>query len=98
MEIYLGRGGIFDRLLTLFASPSLSRACRKKILHLLHRCTYVDGSTALITRCGVLSWIKIHLVIGSNAEQDFLLRSLASRLHDTCDKSKIDEWSGSKKL
>ena len=94
METYR-RSNIFERLLTVAASPSLPTSCGEKVLHLLYRCTYVDGSTTLITRCALLSWIQSELAVGTQNEADrFLLRSVAKRAYETCDRSKVDEWSG----
>lgn len=82
---------IFERLLSLLASPSLQLRISDRIVHLLYRCTYVDGSTTLLTRCAVLSWIKACTAKGGMDE--VMLLSLASRISKTCDKDRIREWS-----
>ena len=88
------RSNIFERLLTLHASASLPTRCREKILQLLYRCTYVDGSTILITRCGLLSWIQIEVALDTDPTSRFLLQSLAKRAYETCDRSRVDQWNG----
>ena len=82
---------IFERLLSISASPSLPARILNRILHLLYRCTYVDGSTTLLTRCAVLSWIKVCIAKGGMDET--LLLSLASRISRTCEKDRVQEWS-----
>ena len=85
---------IFERLLSFSASPSLPEPCFQKILDLLFRCTYVEGSSTLITRCGLMSWISSHL--RSHATKDMMrerLRMLASSAYETSDDEWIDEWA-----
>ena len=82
---------VFERLLSLSASPSLQPRTSDRIVHLLYRCTYVDGSTTLLTRCAVLSWIKACTAKGGVDEA--MLLSLASRISRTCDKDRVQEWS-----
>ncbi|KAL8723547.1 MAG: hypothetical protein Q9225_000182 [Loekoesia sp. 1 TL-2023] len=48
IELYR-RSHILERLLSLLTSPSLQPSYQEKLLTLLFRCTYVDGSTTLIT-------------------------------------------------
>ena len=93
MDIYR-RSSLFERLLALAATPSLPASCVEKILHLLYRCTYVDGSTTLITRFGLLRWVQSELALNKNAAQRSFLHSLVKRALDTCDREKLDEWSG----
>ena len=93
MDIYR-RSNLFERLFALVASPSLPRSCVKKILQLLYRCTYVGGSTTLITRCGLLGWVQSELALNQNTVERSFLHSLARRTLDTCDREKVNEWSG----
>ena len=91
MESYR-KCNVFERVMSMATSPSVSLRCSEKILHLLYRCTFVDGSTTLITRCGVLSWIRVQVSLsGGRREQ---LKLLAGRLHETCDMDRVTEWSG----
>lgn len=94
MEVYR-RSNIFERLLTLHTSASLPGSCSEKIVHLLYRCTYVDGGTTLITRCGLLSWVQNELALNTlTPAERFLLRSLLKRVYETSDINKVDDWSG----
>jgi nucleolar pre-ribosomal-associated protein 1 len=82
---------IFERLLTYYASAVCTASVKEKIVRLLFRAAAIGGSTTLITRCGVLSWIQMRLTVRDHRSN--LLRLLASRLYQTCDTAKVDEWS-----
>ncbi len=63
-------------------------------MRLLFRCTYVEGSTTLITRCGLLSWICCRIALReANEYESDVLRLLASRAHKTSDHDRVKEWS-----
>lgn len=93
MDIYR-RCHIFERLLSFSASPSLPESYFQKILDLLFRCTYVNGSSTLITRCGLMSWISsriaLHAISDLTGER---LESLASRAIETSDQERVDIWT-----
>ena len=93
MEIYR-RCNVFERLLSLCASPSFPETCSESVLDLLFRCTYVEGSTTLITRCAVVSWIVCRLTQkDTSGWGKARLRALASRLYETCDQGYVNDWS-----
>jgi len=73
-------------------SPGLPDACFEKIVALLYRCTYVDGSTTLITRCGLLSWVACSIPAEKGRRRDELVY-LVSRAYETSDRAHVDEWS-----
>lgn len=83
---------ILERLLTLTWSPSLPESCFRKIVDFCFRCTYVDGSTTLITRCGLMGWISCCLAQKNGQSRDRLLL-LAVTVRETCDQGKVDAWS-----
>ena len=91
MEIYR-RCHILERFLTLAASPKLPSICFEKLVDLLFRCTYVEGSTTLITRCGLMSWLEIQL-----AKDDCVLKPklqvLGRRAYESSDRARVNEWS-----
>ena len=63
-------------------------------MDLLFRCTYVEGSSTLITHCGLIRWIASRLTLKPNeASMKRRLRVLALRLHETSDQQRIEEWS-----
>ncbi|ORY02070.1 ribosome 60S biogenesis N-terminal-domain-containing protein, partial [Clohesyomyces aquaticus] len=90
MEIFRIKN-IFEGLLSYYESPSCAITGKEKILRLLFRAAAVGGSTTLITRCGIVSWIQMRL---ANADyRHEMLTSLAIRVYDTSDKEKVGEWS-----
>ncbi|MCJ1390900.1 hypothetical protein MMC18_003761 [Xylographa bjoerkii] len=90
MELYR-RCNIFERLLSFAASPTLAPTILEKILHLFYRCSFVEGSSTLITRCGLVSWVQAQLM--SEGPQQALLKTVARRVHETCDAIRLAEWS-----
>ena len=93
MEIYR-KCHIFERLLSFSASSSLPKPCFQKILDLLFRCTYVNGSSTLITRCGLFSWISSrHVSHSINDMTGERLKCLASRAYETSDEERVDDWT-----
>lgn len=73
-------------------SPHTLPRLRKKILSLIGCATTVEGgSTTLITRAGILSWIESQLELGD--ADDVTLKRLAARLLETCDQDRVLSWS-----
>lgn len=94
MELYR-RCHIIERLLSLVASPSLRTSYQEKLLKLLFSCTHVDGSTTLITRYSLLSWVRCRMASGSvTGWEAIALERLAHQCQVTCDMDRIHEWSG----
>ncbi|KAJ5457656.1 hypothetical protein N7475_009044 [Penicillium sp. IBT 31633x] len=91
MEVYR-RANVFERILSLYQSPSLGPAARRKILHIVYRAAQVGGSTTLITRSGVMSWIQIQAA-EANSKETAQLAALARALYETCDRERVDGWS-----
>ena len=55
----------------------------------------MGGSSTLITRCGLLSWIDSRINASKSLHLDVsALTILARRVYDTSEKTRIDEWSG----
>ena len=79
-------------MLSLYTSPHLPTRLQKKVLHLLFQTSQVGGSTTLLTRAGLLSWIEVRLAV--NDGNDVILRGLAERLYETCEQEKVNAWSG----
>ncbi|KAI9724127.1 MAG: hypothetical protein M1812_000846 [Candelaria pacifica] len=91
MDVYRIRN-VFERLLSLYSSPFLSPSYKRKILTMIARATFAEGSTTLITRSGVYSWIKAQISVGG--PNDVILKRLATRLWETCEQERVSEWSG----
>ncbi|KAJ5091929.1 hypothetical protein NUU61_006799 [Penicillium alfredii] len=91
MEIYR-RANVFERILSLYQSPTLHDSARRKILHIVYRATQVGGSTTLITRAAVMSWIQVELA-EADPKEAALLSALARAVYETSDRQRIDSWS-----
>ncbi|CAI7594052.1 unnamed protein product [Penicillium viridicatum] len=91
MEVYR-RANVFERILSLYQSPTLGPAARRKILHIVYRAAQVGGSTTLITRSGVISWIQIQAA-EANPKEAAQLAALARALYEKCDRERVDSWS-----
>ena len=91
MELYR-QSQIFEKILTMSTSPHLPMNCYEKVVDLLFRCTYVEGSTTLITRCGIMGWLKIH-ARKQNGRMRSNLLLLGRRLYEFSDQTRVNEWS-----
>jgi nucleolar pre-ribosomal-associated protein 1 len=90
MEIFRTKN-VLERLLSYYASASCAISAKEKIVRLLLRAAAVGGSTTLITRCGLVSWIQMRLENKDHRHR--MLRELVSRMYETCDQEKVDLWS-----
>ncbi|KAJ5177558.1 Nucleolar pre-ribosomal-associated protein 1 N-terminal [Penicillium coprophilum] len=91
MEVYR-RANVFERILSLYQSPTLVPGARRKILQIVYRAAQVGGSTTLITRSGVISWIQIQAA-EADAKEAAQLAALARALYEKCDRERVDAWS-----
>ena len=81
-------------MLSFAASPLVPTDCFQKMLDLLFRCTYVDGSSTLIARCGLAGWILSRLSLhNGDGAMRARLKTLGMRIHETSDQERIDQWS-----
>ncbi|KAL2853538.1 ribosome 60S biogenesis N-terminal-domain-containing protein [Aspergillus pseudodeflectus] len=92
MEIYR-RANVFERVLAFYESPSAGFSAKRKVLHLVYRAVQVQGSTTLITRAGIISWIQCQLpeVTGRDAS---VLTAMAQSLYESSDRDRAETWSG----
>lgn len=88
---YFRKSNIVEQLLGHYGSRSCAVSAKEKILRLLLRATHVDGSTTLITRCGLLPWIQ--MMLDSQDPRHRALKTLALRAYETCDQERVNEWS-----
>jgi nucleolar pre-ribosomal-associated protein 1 len=58
----------------------------------VYRAAQVGGSTTLITRSGVISWIQIQAAEAEEKEHA-QLAALARALYEKCDRERVDAWS-----
>ena len=91
MEVYR-RTNVFERILALYQSPSLSPSARRTILHIIYRATQVGGSTTLITRAAIISWIQVRLA-EADAKETSMLAALAQVIYQTSDRERVNAWS-----
>jgi nucleolar pre-ribosomal-associated protein 1 len=91
MELYR-QCNVFERCLSFYESPGLSRDTKKKVIHLLYRASEVGGSTTLITRVGIISWIQAQIDVGD--DNDVILRQVMRHLVDSCDRERVEKWGG----
>ena len=91
MEIYR-RSNVLERILAMPWSPALPPGPVEKIVDLLVRCTHVEGSTTLVTRCGLGSWIACRLPNANNCVRK-RLKQLAKKLMENSDKVRVEEWN-----
>lgn len=92
MEVFR-RSNVFERILSLYQSPSLNDSARRKILHVIYRAAQVGGSTTLVTRAAIISWIQIQAA-EAEGRNVAILYSLARKLYDTSDQERVNAWSG----
>ena len=91
MDIYR-RANVFERILSLYASPTVGPSPQRRILHLVYRSTQVGGSTTLITRAAIVSWIRSQ-VVALSAKDASITMALAHALYDSSEKGRVDSWS-----
>lgn len=92
MDIYR-RANVFERVLSFYESPNTGVTAKRSILHLLYRATQVQGSTTLITRAGIVSWIQSQ-VAAVNEKEAAVFSAMAQSLHQTSDQDRAAKWSG----
>ena len=90
MEVYRSRN-IFERVLALYNLASTPKDVQRLILKLCFRAIAVAGSTTLITRSGILSWIEEQSFF--NGPNEPSLKHLAEKLCKTCDQVRVVDWS-----
>ncbi|KAI9797422.1 MAG: hypothetical protein M1833_005461 [Piccolia ochrophora] len=92
LDVYR-RNNVFEQVLTLFTLPQCPTAIGRGVIKLIHRATRVEGgSTTLITRVGILSWLEMQMALED--ESDITWKRLARRIYDTCDQRRVTEWGG----
>ncbi|KAM0557963.1 hypothetical protein ACHAPJ_005127 [Fusarium lateritium] len=84
----------FEKILALGANPYLRVNLRTRLLRLLYRATCIEGgSTTLITRFGILSWLDTQRASFDGGEEADVLAAMMRRVWETCDQEKVKIWS-----
>lgn len=103
----LRRRSTFEPLLALVSDPFIPGAIKDLVVAILWRATWIEGgSTTLVTRAGVVAWLG-GLVIGKSEgkgeEEERRKRGLMGRealglllrrVWESCDRTRVGEWSG----
>ncbi|GFP53654.1 uncharacterized protein C14G10.02 [Trichoderma asperellum] len=84
----------FEKILALGSNPYLRANLRTRILRIIYRATCIDsGSTTLITRFGLLTWLDAQRVACGVPEDAELYKALMGRAWKTCDQARVKTWS-----
>ncbi|KAK1782541.1 ribosome 60S biogenesis N-terminal-domain-containing protein [Copromyces sp. CBS 386.78] len=104
------KGPLFERLLAVAGNPYMRTPLRMQVLRILYRATKIEGgSTTLITRFGVVSWLeelsKMKKSVSatqsqggagnivSSEDEVAVYKGLLKRIWETCDKGRVEGWS-----
>ncbi|QPH04441.1 hypothetical protein C2857_001440 [Epichloe festucae Fl1] len=84
----------FEKVLALGSNPYLRSALRTRLLRLVYRATCIEaGSTTLITRFGLISWLDARRVACDVEDEVVLYEALMRRAWATCDQGRVRAWS-----
>ncbi|OBS28058.1 hypothetical protein FPOA_01998 [Fusarium poae] len=84
----------FEKILAVGVNPYLRVNLRTRLLRLLYRATCIEGgSTTLITRFGILSWLDTQRASFEGGEEADVMAALMKRVWETCDQEKVKIWS-----
>ncbi|KAI9840155.1 MAG: hypothetical protein M1837_001868 [Sclerophora amabilis] len=85
---------VFERFLALTSSPYLASDLSKEINRLLCRASYIEGGcTTLMTRTGLLSWMRAQRAVEGQYDVTSL-QHLATRMSKHWDHERVESWSG----
>ncbi|RFU78387.1 ribosome biogenesis urb1 [Trichoderma arundinaceum] len=84
----------FEKILALGSNPHLRSNLRIRILRIIYRATCIDsGSTTLITRFGLLTWLDAQRAACTASDDADLYKALMDRAWATCDQARVKAWS-----
>lgn len=86
----------FEKIFSLGSNPYLRANLRTRILRILYRATAIEGgSTTLITRFGLLSWLDGQRAAceAQAPEHAAVYVALLKRAWETCDQGRVTAWS-----
>jgi len=89
------RRKVFERVLALACNPYMGNNLRTQVLRLVYRATMIKGgSDTLITRFGVVSWLRTQKAAAAAEMGDAeLYQAVIRRMWETCDQDRIRAWS-----
>ncbi|OAA69024.1 ribosome biogenesis protein Urb1 [Cordyceps fumosorosea ARSEF 2679] len=83
-----------EKVLALAANPYLRANLRARVLRIVYRATCIDGgSTTLVTRFGVMSWLDGRRAAADSPEDAAVYVALMRRVWETCDQARVTAWS-----
>lgn len=80
-----------EKILGLHASPSAPRSVKEAVLKLLYRIAAAGGATSLVTRTGVLAWLKAREGLGDVDAASMAI--IKSRVSKGIDVPRVTAWS-----
>ena len=84
----------FEKILALSSNPYLRANLRTRILRIVYRATEIEsGSTTLVTRFGIVSWLDAHRAACEVTEEAAVFEALMRRVWETCDRERVTAWS-----
>ncbi|PHH76499.1 hypothetical protein CDD80_1503 [Ophiocordyceps camponoti-rufipedis] len=93
MDVFHGKKWL-EKLLALGSNPYLRTGLRTRLLKLVYRASCIQGgSTTLVTRFGVLSWLHGQQAAADAADEAAVCERLMRRVWDTCDHHRVSAWS-----
>lgn len=85
---------LFERLLSLMGNPYMRHSLRVQSLKIVYRATCIGGgSTTLITRFGIISWLEAQSVARGAISGGDVYKALSKRIWETADQDRVMEWS-----
>lgn len=85
---------LFERLLSLMGNPYMRHSLRVQSLKIIYRATCIGGgSTTLITRFGVISWLEAQSAAHGSSTGGDVYKALSKRIWQTADQDRVMEWS-----
>lgn len=90
MDLYR-RSGLWERIMSLYVSPTMSKEAKILILAMLWKgCEVPGGADMLWTRFGVYNWLESMIVV--DAENKRELQMVQKKMVDSCDREMIGTW------
>lgn len=84
---------VFEKALGLYSNVYVADSLREKIMQIVWRATEIEGgSETLLTRFGVVSWLKAQVVL--EGKKGLAAQILLERLVSTCSEERLKGWSG----
>lgn len=85
---------LFEQLLSLSSNPYLRPNLMTQILRIIYRATCIkDGSTTLITRFGIVSWLESRSAACDSERERETYKALLRRVWETSDQERVSAWS-----